>query len=326
MLDTSIANGTAANHTETVFKKKNPPIGKLVFRKLQEMGKFYFYFSFFLFLVPPASSAEDIFKSDTINIKESKITRIIQTDKKNLSLSFNGGGFKSFAVSLKDIAKLDPEKLSGTPDNLRRAFISLSYVSPEKGVSKYVRNFLDDENVWVRWEVLNILYELGDDSKDTFKKSRSLFNDPSPDIRMKVCEFYEKYASKADVMAIYSLLWDESAEVRKTALNSLSKVMDEKSVINAAGDMLGDKSDIVRAGALRILSDNSAISEKRVGNILVNDTAAVMRKTASAILLKSGTSVSIPNLIKALTDEDEDVKANAKKALERIRNKSAIPL
>jgi len=285
-----------------------------------------FFFIFYLSSFIPLTAAEDIFKSDTINLKGDKITRIIRTDKKNLSLSFNGGGFKSFAVSLKDIAKLDLEKLSETPENHRRAFISLAYVTPKKGVSKYIRNFLDDENVWVRWEVLNILYELGDASKDTFKKSRSLFNDPSPDIRIKVCEFYEKYASKTDVMAIYSLLWDENAEVRKTALASLSKIMDEKSVINAAGDMLTDKSDIVRAGALRILSDNSAISEERVGNILVKDAASVMRKAASAILLKSGTPKSIPNLIKALNDKDEDVKANAKKALDRLRNKSDIPL
>jgi len=287
------------------------------------MRKFYFYL---LFFIPLTVCAESVFKTDTINLKGGKISRIIKTDKKNLFISYNSGGFKSFAVSLKNISKLDLEKLSEAPENHRRAFISLAYTAPKKGVSKYVRNFLNDKNVWVRWEVLNILYVLGDDSKDTFKKSRSLFNDPSPDIRIKVCEFYEKYASKTDMMAIYSLLWDKNAEVRKTALNSLSKIMDEKSVINAANSALNDKNESVRAAALRILSDNSAINEERIGNILINDAADIMRKTASAILLKSGTPKSIPNLIKALNDKDKDVKANAKKALDRLRNKSYVPL
>jgi len=270
--------------------------------------------------------AGDIFKSDTIDLNGSKIIRIIKTDKKNISLSFNGGGFKSFSVPLKDIAKINLEKISEIPETRRQAFISLIYVSPKKGVSKYVRDFLDDKNVWVRWEVLNILYALGDTSYDTLKKSKVLFGDPSVDIRIMVCKFYEKYAPKEDATAIYSLLWDKNAEVRRTALDSLSKIMNKKSAINAAEAMLSDKSDSVRSGAVRILSDNNAISEERVGDILINDVSAGLRVSASLILLKSGSSKSIQNLIKALNDKNNKVRENAKKALDRIRNESDIPL
>lgn len=282
-------------------------------------------FLFFCFFTSLAF-AGDIFKSDTIDLNGRKISRIIKTDKKNLSLSFNGGGFKSFSVPRKNIAKINPEKLSELPETDRQAFISLTYTSPEKGVSKYVRDFLNDKNVWVRWEVLNILYVLGDDSKDTLEKSKALFGDPSVDIRINVCKFYEKYAPKKDTRAIYSLLWDENAEVRRAALDSLSKIMDKKSVVNAAGAMLSDKSAIVRAAALRVLFDNKAISEERVGDILINDVSAELRVSASVILLKSGSFKSIQNLIKALNDKNKEVRENAKKALDRIRNKSDIPL
>ena len=271
-------------------------------------------------------SADDVFKSDTIELNGGKITRIIRTGSGDLSISYNGGGFKSFSVALSDIAGENLENLREKKDYIRQALVALVYTSPKKGVERYIREVADDENVWVRWDSINTLLALGDGTKETLKKTAGLFGDPSPDIREKVCLYYATHASSSQARAIFPLLWDANANVRLQALDSVSKMMNKKTSVRAAELMIADKDDSVRAKAVEILFYGDALKEERVGEILVNDESAKIRNAAALILLKKGTSKSVPQLVKALNDKDDTVRKNVKKALDRIRKKSDIPL
>ncbi|MCD6311481.1 MAG: HEAT repeat domain-containing protein [Elusimicrobia bacterium] len=272
------------------------------------------------------AAGKNIFKSDTLNYGKGKITRIIRSSGDKLDMGYNGGGFKSFSVSLSEIAGLGLDKLSKRKAHEKRAIAALIYISPKKGVGRYVRELLNDKDVWVRWDVVNILYAVGDRSDETIRKMRKLFNDPCNDIKIKVCQIYGAYASSGEVKAVYSLLWDEDSAVRRQALETLSSRMGNEAVINVAEAMLNDKSFDVRAPALKILFEKKALNEAKICEILIDDDSVEMRRAAAAILFKNGTAKSISALIKAVGDKDKKVSAAAKKALERIRGSSDLPL
>ncbi len=290
------------------------------------MKKIIFVWLLFVFCVDGLAAGKNIFKSDTLEYGKGKITRIIRSSGDNLDMGYNGGGFKSFSVSLSEIAGLGLSKLSKRKNHEKRAIAALIYMSPKKGVEKYVRELINDTDVWVRWDVVNILYDVGDGSDETIRKMRKLFNDPCRDIRIKVCRFYGAYASSTEVKAVYSLLWDEHSAVRRQALETLSSRVGDKAVIKIAGAMLNDESFDVRAPALKILFEKKALNEARICEILIDDDAVEMRRAAAAILFKNGTAKSISALIKAVGDKDAKVSETSKKALERIRGSSELPL
>ena len=280
----------------------------------------------FAFCTGAFASSENIFKSDTIGYGKGKITRIIRSSGDKLDMGYNGGGFKSFAVSLSDLAGLGLSKLSKRKSHEKRAIAALIYISPKKGVEKYIRELINDKDVWVRWDVVNALYDVGDGSDETIRKMRKLFNDPSPDIKIKVCRFYGAYASSTEAKAVYSLLWDGHSGVRHQALETLSSRMGDEAVIKIAESMLSDKAFDVRALSLKILFEKKALSEPKICGVLIDDDAVEMRRAAAAILLKDGTSKAIAALIKAVGDKDKKVSETSKKALERIRGSSDLPL
>lgn len=271
-------------------------------------------------------AAGDIFKSDTIESGKGKISRIIRSSGDKLDMGYNGGGFKSYSVSLGDIAGLGLDNLSGRRRHEKSAVAALVYISPKKGVEKYIRELINDADMWVRWDVINALYTIGDDSPGTIAAMRSLFNDPCPDIRIQVCRFYGVHASSTEVKAVYSLLWDENAAVRHQALETLASTTGTDALIKIAEAMLDDESFDVRGRALEILFENKAVGETKICGILSGDDSIQMRRAAAAILLKNGTAGSISALIKAVEDKDEKVSETAKKALERIRGSSDLPL
>ncbi|MEA2081920.1 MAG: hypothetical protein U9O97_04210 [Elusimicrobiota bacterium] len=272
------------------------------------------------------TAAENIFKSDTLEYGKGKITRIIRSSGDKLDLGYNGGGFKSFSVSLSDIAMCGLDNLSKRKNHEKRAIAALIYVAPKKGVEKYVRELINDGDLWVRWDAVSILSAVGDGSDETIRRMRKLFNDPSPDIKMKVCQFYGVHASSTEAKAVYSFLWDEHSGVRRQALETLSSRMGDEAVAKIAETMLKDKSFDVRALSLKILFEKKALSEKKICEILSGDVSVEMRRAAAVILLKSGTAKSISALIKAVEDKDDRVSETSRKALERIRGSSDLPL
>ncbi|PKM99265.1 MAG: hypothetical protein CVU78_07205 [Elusimicrobia bacterium HGW-Elusimicrobia-2] len=272
------------------------------------------------------AASENIFKSDTIESGKGKISRIIRSSGDKLDMGYNGGGFKSFSVSLGDIAGLGMDNLSKRKQHEKSAVAALIYISPKKGVEKYIRELINDADMWVRWDVINALYALGDGSAGTIAAMSSLFNDPCPDIRIQVCRFYGAHASSTEVKAVYSLLWDENTAVRHQALETLASTTGTDALIKIAEAMLEDESFDVRGLALEILFEKKAVDETKICGILSGDDSIQMRRAAAAILLKNGTAKSISTLIKAVEDKDEKVSETARKALERIRGSSDLPL
>ncbi len=270
--------------------------------------------------------AEGIFKTDTITLKGKKITRIIRTDKKNVTLSFNGGGFKSFSVPLADVAKVDVTKLQQLSNYYRQAVVALFYVNPRKETVPYVINFASDRNVWVRWDVINILLKTDSKSDRCLNAVYPLFSDPSPDVKIKLCEYYEVAASSQYAKGLYYLLWDSNADVRLAALNALAKLVRGKAFEAVCKNLLKDKSGKVRKKAVEILVSENKINEKTLCFLLVKDKSAVVRRFVAGVLYDRGTGKSIKFLIKALSDRDKEVRQKAQKALNKIRNKSEIPL
>ncbi|MBA3066230.1 HEAT repeat domain-containing protein [bacterium] len=294
--------------------------------RIRAMKKIIFACVVFVFCAGVFSAAESIFKSDTIEYGKGKITRIIRSSGDKLDMGYNGGGFKSFSVSMTEIARIGLDNLSKRKKYEKHAIAALIYISPKKGIERYIRELINDPDVWVRWDVVNALYAVADGTDETIKKMSKLFSDPSPDIKIKVCLFYGAYASSTEVKAVYSLLWDESDGVRRQALETLASRMGNDAVIKIAGAMLDDKSFDVRAASLKILFEKHALDETKICEILINDASGEMRRAAAAILLKNGTAKSISALIKAVEDKDMKVSETSKKALERIRGSSDLPL
>ena len=283
-------------------------------------------FAALIFGTALAAADENIFKSDTIDSGKGKISRIIRSSGDKLDMGYNGGDFQSFSVSLGDIAGLGIDDLSKRKRHEKSAIAALIYISPQKGVEKYIRELINDADMWVRRDVVSALYALGDGSAGTIAAMKKLFNDPSPDIRMEVCRFYGAYASSTEVKSVYSLLWDEEALVRHQALETLASRTGDGALIKIAENMLDDESFDVRCLALKLLFEKKALDESRISGILTHDESVQMRQAAAAILLKNGTAKSISALIKAVEDKDEKVSKTAKKALDRIRGSSDLPL
>ncbi|MCD6413201.1 MAG: HEAT repeat domain-containing protein [Elusimicrobia bacterium] len=286
------------------------------------MKKFLIVFVF----LSASAFAKDIFKTDTIRLGGKKITRIIRSDKKNVALTFNGGGFKSFTVPLSDVAKVDVTKLPQISGYYRQAVISLFYVSPRKEIVPYVRDFVSDKNVWVRWDVVNILLKTKDNSAASLDAVQALFSDPSPDLKIKLCEYYNVAASSGYAKSLYYLLWDDDADVRLAALTALSELVKGKSFLRVCEGLLADKSGKIRRKSLEILAAAGRISEDKLCRLLTGDKSPEVRRLAAGILYDKGTSKSIKFLIKALSDRDKEVRQKARRALNKIRSRSEIPL
>jgi HEAT repeat protein len=202
----------------------------------------------------------------------------------------------------------------------------LFYVNPRREIVPYVRDFVADKNAWIRWDVINILLETRENSKETLEKTQALFADTCPDIKIKLCDYYKVAASSEYAKGLYYLLWDDDEQVRVAALVALNKLVKGKAFIAACEGLLEDKSGKVRKKVIEILSEKDAISEDKICSFLIKDKSAEVRRLAAEILYKKGTSKSMKFLIKALGDSDKEVREKAKKALNKIRSKSEIPL
>jgi len=268
---------------------------------------------------------QEIFKTETLTLEKTKIIRIVKTQGKNLSFSFNGGNFKSFLVPIPTLAQVNPEKLGEAKPEIRQAVIFLFRNKPSQKILPYVRKFLLDENLWVRWDALDIVLRLKDTSPQTIENLKKLFFDPCPEIRLKVVSFFGNLRDEKNFRAVYTAIYDENEKVKLSALKIVKKRSSTTTVVGIAQELINDKSTDVKKECMKILVENNQMSEKELCKYLSAEDAE-MRKIASEILKDTGTEFSVPYLIKALQDKDEIVKKNAQKALDKIRRKSRVPL
>jgi len=268
---------------------------------------------------------QEIFKTETITLGKTKIIRIVKTQEENLSFSFNGGEFKSFLVPIPTLAQVNPEKLDEVKPEIKQAVVFLFRRKPSREILPYVRKFLLDENLWVRWDALDVVLKLKDTSPQTIENLKKLFFDPCPEIRLKIVNFFGSLKDGENFRAVYTAILDENEKVKLLALKILEKRVSTTTIVGIAQELINDKSTNVKKECMKILIKNNQMSEKQLCKYLSSKEVEI-RRIASEILKDLGTEFAVPYLIKALQDKDEIVKKNVQKALDKIRKKSRVPL
>ncbi|MFW6415536.1 MAG: HEAT repeat domain-containing protein [Thermodesulfobacteriota bacterium] len=191
-------------------------------------------------------------------------------------------------------------------------------LNTEKIKSKF-RNMLDSSDTLHRLMGIYALGELRDPSY--MEDVRSALNDAVPDVRKTALESIAKLVEGESGFIMNDFvprLKDENKEVRLAAVNLLGELPYSKELEPYLLQALQDPDDWVIVRTLDSLVKNSYLTDvDKVIELLDNSTQLVKIKSIEA-LGSMGGSKALQKLLQMLNDEDPDIQHAAEEALSRI--------
>ena len=168
------------------------------------------------------------------------------------------------------------------------------------------------------------IYALGEFKDPTYIQDiRSALDDELPDVRKIALESISKLElEKSRILEdIISKLQDENKEVRLTAVKTLGEFNSYPEVKPCLLKSLQDKDDWVVIRSLEALIKNDHFSEfDKILNLLDHSSQLVRIKTIET-LGSLGDTNALPNLLDLLNDENPDIQNAAEEALSNLREK-----